>query len=188
MDNLINDLLAYSRVSRAELVLQPVDLSSVVSVALAQVDANLKARGAEVVVEEPLSSVLGHHATLVQVVANLVSNAVKFVAPGVQPHVRLWVEDMGVAAAEIGPAVPGDDAWLRLWVEDNGIGIAPEHQERVFRIFERLHGLETYPGTGIGLAIVRRAMERMDGRAGVESIVGQGSRFWAELHRPRSTQ
>jgi signal transduction histidine kinase len=64
---------------------------------------------------------------------------------------------------------------------DNGIGIAPEHQERIFRVFERLHGNETYPGTGIGLAIVRKGLERMGGRSGVESQPDQGSRFWIAL-------
>jgi signal transduction histidine kinase len=70
---------------------------------------------------------------------------------------------------------------VRLWVEDNGIGIAREHQPKLFRVFERLHGREDYPGTGIGLAIVRRALERMGGSAGVESAPGEGSRFWIEL-------
>jgi signal transduction histidine kinase len=73
------------------------------------------------------------------------------------------------------------DGRVRLWVEDNGIGIAPEHHERVFRVFERLHAAEEYPGTGIGLAIVRKGAERMGGRAGLESTPGQGSRFWIEL-------
>ncbi len=65
-------------------------------------------------------------------------------------------------------------------MEDNGIGIAPEHQDRIFRVFERLHGSEMYPGTGIGLAIVAKGMERMGGRAGVESSPGKGSKFWIE--------
>ena len=70
---------------------------------------------------------------------------------------------------------------IRLWIEDNGIGIAPEHQARIFRIFERLHGRESYSGNGIGLAIVEKAITRMNGRVGVESAPGQGSRFWFEL-------
>jgi signal transduction histidine kinase len=70
---------------------------------------------------------------------------------------------------------------VRLWVEDNGIGIASEHRERIFRVFERLHRAEEYPGTGIGLAIVERAIVRMGGTVGVESEPGQGSRFWVEL-------
>ncbi|MCC5641028.1 sensor histidine kinase [Nostoc sp. CHAB 5844] len=72
-------------------------------------------------------------------------------------------------------------SWIKLWIADNGIGIAPEHQERIFRVFERLHGIEVYPGTGIGLAIVRKALERMGGLYGVESQLGAGSRFWIAL-------
>jgi signal transduction histidine kinase len=70
---------------------------------------------------------------------------------------------------------------VRLWIEDNGIGVAPEHHERIFGVFERLHRATDYPGTGIGLAIVRKAVERMGGRVGVESALGKGSRFWVEL-------
>jgi PAS domain S-box-containing protein len=167
MDTLIEDLLAYSRLSRADLALRPVALGAVVSDVLADLKESLEERQAEVRVEEPLPEVIGHRATLAQAVANLVSNAVKYVAPGTRPRVRVWVE--------------GRDGWVRLWVEDNGIGIAPEHQDRVFRVFERLHGSETYPGTGVGLAVVRKGLERMAGRSGVESELGRGSRFWIEL-------
>src|SRR6185369_2124291 len=71
---------------------------------------------------------------------------------------------------------------IRLWVEDNGVGIAPNCQDQIFRLFTRLHG-EKYPGTGIGLAIVQKAVERMDGRSGLESTPGQGSGFWFELRK-----
>jgi signal transduction histidine kinase len=104
------------------------------------------------------------------VMTNLLTNGIKFVAPGVQPHLRIWSEER--------------DDWVRLWLRDNGIGIAPEYQERIFRIFERLHGVETYPGTGLGLSIVRKAIERMGGHVGVESALGQGSTFWVELCKP----
>jgi signal transduction histidine kinase len=128
---------------------------------------------------------------------NLLTNAIKFVNPGVQPQVRVWAEEVTTAGEPGGageensiqnpkskiqnPYGPSSSKWLRLWVEDNGIGIAPEHQQRIFRVFERLHGMETYAGTGIGLAIVRKGVERMGGHIGVESHVGQGSRFWIQL-------
>jgi signal transduction histidine kinase len=70
---------------------------------------------------------------------------------------------------------------VRLWIEDNGIGIPAEYQERIFEVFERLHGPDAYAGTGIGLAIVRRGVERMGGQVGVVSAPGQGSRFWIAL-------
>ncbi len=75
--------------------------------------------------------------------------------------------------------------FIRLWVADNGIGISPEHQKRIFRVFERLHGVEAYPGTGIGLAIVYKGVERMGGLVGVESQLGKGSRFWIQLKSVR---
>ncbi|HAJ63652.1 MAG TPA: ATP-binding protein [Cyanobacteria bacterium UBA8543] len=74
---------------------------------------------------------------------------------------------------------------VRLWIQDNGIGIAPEYHERIFRVFERLHGVETYSGTGIGLAIVRKGIERLSGQVGVESRPNQGSCFWIELPQVR---
>jgi PAS domain S-box-containing protein len=167
MDLLIADLLAYSRLSRAAIGVQPVALDAAMASALAQVEAELRQRQAQVHVTSELPRVMAHHATLVQVVANLLTNAAKFVAPNTRPEVAVWAEACG--------------PWTRLWVADNGIGIAPEHRERIFGVFERLHGVETYPGTGIGLAIVRKGMERLGGRVGLESTVGRGSRFWIEL-------
>ena len=74
-----------------------------------------------------------------------------------------------------------------MWIEDNGIGIAPEYYQRIFRVFERLHGVESYPGTGIGLAIVRKGVERMGGGVGIESQANGGSRFWIELPKAVSS-
>src|SRR5205814_410056 len=94
---------------------------------------------------------------------NLLENALKFVPPEKAPAIRIIAELRG-------------NHW-RIWVRDNGIGIANEHQQRIFRIFERLHGIEEYPGTGIGLALVQKAAERMNGAVGVESALGEGSAF-----------
>ena len=169
MDTLIQDLLAYSRLSRTDLELKAVDLALVVSDVKHQLESDLQENKVELAVEGVLPAVLGHRATLGQVMGNLVSNAIKFVAPGVRPRVRIRAEESG--------------DFFRLWVEDNGIGVALEHQERIFRIFERLHGVETYPGTGIGLAIVQKGVERLGGRVGLESAPGEGSRFWIELKK-----
>ena len=169
MDTLIQDLLAYSRLSRAQMLLQPLDLRSVMAQIRTHTEGEFRDREAsvEVAIPEAFPHVMAHPTTLVQVVTNLLTNAVKFVGSGVRPHVRVWAEER--------------DEWGRLWVEDNGIGIAPEHHDRIFRVFERLHGSEMYPGTGIGLAIVAKGTERMGGRAGVESTPGKGSKFWIEL-------
>jgi signal transduction histidine kinase len=130
---------------------------------------NLKMQesNASVVVEKPIPEVLGNRTILSQIVSNLLSNAVKFVAPGIKPKIKIRAEYY--------------DNSVRLWVEDNGIGIEPEYQQRIFRLFERLHSAEEYPGTGIGLAIVAKGAERMGGKTGVESAPGKGSRFWVEL-------
>jgi signal transduction histidine kinase len=167
MDELIRDLLAYSRVSRAELKLVRVPLTPVAHSALAELSGALRARNASVHVDEPLPTVMGHPATLSQVLTNLLGNGLKFVPPERTPELRVHAER--------------HNGQVRLWVEDNGIGIAPEHQARIFRVFERLHSNDDYPGTGIGLAIVRKAVERMGGQVGVESSLGHGSRFWVEL-------
>jgi signal transduction histidine kinase len=177
MDALIQDLLVYSRLSRTDLRLQPVDLSAVMTDVLTQLEMTIVEQQAEIRLAEPFPHVIGHHATLVQIVTNLMTNAMKFVAPGVQPYVQVWAEITTTSTAQ--KAEKG--RWVRFWVEDNGIGIAPEQHERVFQIFERLHGIETYPGTGVGLAIVRKGAIRMGGDAGIESSPGQGSKFWIEL-------
>jgi len=167
MDVLISDLLAYSRLSRAQIQLQPVELDGVVAIALKQLNAQIQERQAEIAIDSPLPSVMAHRVTLVQVIANLIGNAIKFVEPEVHPIVQI--------SAQV------EENSIRLWIVDNGIGIAPQHQDRIFRVFERLHGVETYPGTGIGLAIVRKGLERMGGHAGVESQLDRGSRFWIAL-------
>lgn len=166
MDRLIQDILTYSRLSRREIQLQPVSLDRLARDIVRQY-LDMGSVQAQVSVEGPLLSVLGHEASLSQAISNLLSNALKFVAPGSTPKVRLRTEQRN-----------GD---VRLWVEDNGIGIKPEYQHRLFSVFERVHPEKKYEGTGIGLAIVRKAAERMGGKVGVESDGLAGSRFWIQL-------
>ena len=173
MDALMRDLLAYSRLAREDVAARSLDTRLVVREAQDMIQGELDERKAVLEVAEPLQPVLGHHSTLVQAIANLLSNAAKFVAPGVQPRIRIRTERRGTL--------------VRLWVEDNGIGIAPANHEKIFRVFERLNGVGTYPGTGIGLAIVRRAVDRMGGTSGVLSQTGEGSRFWIDLPAGEST-
>ncbi|MCM0081515.1 PAS domain S-box protein [Geomonas sp. Red32] len=169
MDLLIQDLLAYSRLSRQEIQLETVSLSQVVAEALRQLDLVAGGKQYRLEVRGELPEVAGHPTVLVQVLLNLLTNAIKFVPGGVHPRLRISAEQ--------------GERYCRLYVEDNGIGIPAEHQERIFNIFERLHPIESYPGTGVGLAIVRRAVNRLGGRIGVESRAGEGSRFWIELPR-----
>ncbi len=167
MNRLIDDLLEYSRLGRQDLILGPVGLDAAVADALEQLAGVLADSGARVDVQTPLPAVRAHLPTLSRVIQNLLANAVKFVPPGRTPRVRID------AAAGHGQ--------VRLTVQDNGIGIAPEHHRRVFQVFERLHSHDKYPGTGIGLAIVRRSLERLGGDCGVESQPGGSSRFWITL-------
>jgi signal transduction histidine kinase/CheY-like chemotaxis protein len=176
MDALIGDLLDWSRLDRAEIQRTPVHLADVIADALARNAEAIEQAGAEVTVGVPpgLPTVNGHHAMLVQALEHLIVNGLKFVTPGTRA--RLHVE------AVAGPAGVG------VSVTDSGIGIAPQHFERIFQPFERLHRQDTYPGTGVGLAIARRAVERLGGRVGVSSRPGHGSRFWFELPTPESEQ
>ncbi|MUG97678.1 PAS domain-containing protein [Scytonema sp. UIC 10036] len=167
MSALVHDLLTYSRLSREEIKLVPVNLLQVVEDAKTLLTSELRKREANLKVEQPLPAVIGHHGTVLQIVVNLLSNAAKFVAVGVKPQIRIWAEEEGER--------------VRLWIEDNGIGIEPQYQERIFGVFERLHSWEIFSGTGIGLAIVRKGAERLGGWAGVDSVPNQGSRFWVKF-------
>jgi PAS domain S-box-containing protein len=168
MDLLITGALNYNRAVREEVALQPVELGPLLRSMLRCYPEFEPAR-AEVRLEGDFPPVLANEAGLTQCFSNLLGNAVKFAKPGTKPEVRVWAE------------VRGEPAKVRVWVEDQGIGIPPgESQEKIFRMFQRLHGSE-YGGTGMGLALVRKVVERMGGRVGVESELGQGSRFWIEL-------
>lgn len=171
MDNLIHDLLAFSRLGREQVQLGPVALGPLMTEILRE----MRLEGNPVVVEDLLGSVIGNRVLLGQVFSNLLSNALKFVVSGVKPAVRVWAEEES-------------NGWIRTWVEDNGIGIAPQYHEKIFQVFERLNEASAYPGTGIGLAIVRRAMNRMGGNVGVLSSEGKGSRFWISLPKVGGTK
>jgi signal transduction histidine kinase len=167
MDGLIGSLLSYAKISRADITVERLDLTSVVRDALDPLKAELDHRHAELRVEEPLGCVMGHRSSLSQAINNLISNAIKFIRAGQNPMVLVRSELR--------------HGRRRLWVEDNGIGIGESDRERIFRPFERLHGQKEYAGHGIGLAIVQRAAERQGGSVGLESEPGKGSRFWIEL-------
>jgi signal transduction histidine kinase len=167
MNQLISDLLVYGRLTHSELPSQSVDLTDAVEKVLGHAAPQIEERHAEVDVDKPLPKVCGDPPVIDQVIENLITNAIKFVPPERQPRIHVYARHHH------------DN--IRLCVEDNGIGIPHEHRRKIFRPFERLQPAKDYPGTGIGLAIVQRGIEKMGGRVGVKSAPEQGSCFWVEL-------
>ena len=167
LDRLIQDVLSYTRILHSPLPIEPVDLDRLVR-DIIETYPNGQSTKPQIEIKGRLPWVLGNEALLTQCVSNLLSNGAKFVSPGTTPHMEISAQPMA-------------DATVRVSFKDNGIGIAPENHERIFRMFERIHPAAEYEGTGIGLTIVRKAIERMDAQVGIESEVGRGSRFWIQL-------
>jgi PAS domain S-box-containing protein len=168
LDGLITDVLQYSRISRGEMPLEKVDLERLTR-EIVETYPEFRMCGARIIIESPIPAVIGNGAALTQTLSNLISNACKYVRPEVVSEIRIHGKRSG--------------SLVRLYVEDNGIGISEEGQKRIFHMFHRLNPASTFEGTGLGLTIVRRAVERMGGKVGVESELGKGSRFWIELKR-----
>ncbi|HYE30795.1 MAG TPA: ATP-binding protein [Methylomirabilota bacterium] len=166
LDSLVQDILTFSRFSKSDVQISPLDPEPLIRQVLESY-SELHPANAEIVVRPPFLRVKGHEAFLTQCISNVLTNAVKFVAPGTRPRVEIWNEPI--------------DGSVRVYFRDNGVGIDPSHQQRIFRIFERGPEAENYDGTGIGLAIVHKAVERMGGKVGLESQPGRGSTFWIEL-------
>jgi signal transduction histidine kinase len=167
MDLLIRDVLSYSQVVLGKASLSQIDLDVLVREIVRDYPAFQPER-ADIAIVGTLHPVLANTALLTLCVSNLLGNAVKFVPKETKPRVRIWSEAIG-------------EEWIKLVVEDAGIGIAEEHMGRIWGMFERLHHNDDYEGTGIGLSVVKRAIERMHGQVGVESRPGFGSRFWIQL-------
>lgn len=167
LNTLIKDLLTYSRLGSNEIELQAVNLKEVVTQVVADLQPFVEEAEGEIILERLSQTAMGDRSILIQAILNLITNAIKFVPQSTRPKILIWAEQR--------------DRWIRLWVEDNGIGISPEEGQKIFDIFIRLHDSKTYPGTGVGLAFVKRGIERLQGRVGVESKVNRGSKFWLEL-------
>jgi PAS domain S-box-containing protein len=166
MDELIVDALSYNKIVRERFTLAPVDSDGLLR-QLIESYPQFQDASQQISVEGPMPVVMGNPALLTQCFSNFLTNALKFVAPHRTPRVRIFAQE--------------HENRVRISVQDNGIGIDPHGQQKIFRMFQRLS--RDYEGTGIGLALVKKAAERMNGTVGVESEPGQGSRFWLELEK-----
>jgi PAS domain S-box-containing protein len=195
MDVLIRDMLDFSKVSRQEVLLSRVEIEPVIDNILGLRSASVRHA---VTICGPLHPVLGNSALLQQVLTNLIDNAIKFVPPKTEPKIAISTEVVAHSSPSTrssallfnsveSPAVAGEvpegkpSRQVRIWVKDEGIGIPATAHQKIFGIFERGATVEVYEGTGMGLAIVARAVQRMRGSCGVESEPGKGSHFWIEL-------
>jgi PAS domain S-box-containing protein len=173
LDRLVTDALNYNRVVRQELPITPIEVGKLMR-GMLEVYPDLQPAAADITIDFNELVVLGNESLLTQVFGNLLGNAVKFVPPGVRPHIRVHAQS----------SPPNHPTSTFIYVEDNGIGIPKEAHEKIFLMFQRMHRENEYPGTGIGLAIVKKAIERMGGQVGLESEPGHGCRFWIELPAP----
>jgi PAS domain S-box-containing protein len=172
METLINDLLQYSKLSSLELTLLPTDTNEAIHVVLISLSEVIRKKNAIVKVKKGLPDVLAFMPVLVRVFTNLITNSLNFVEAGAIPVIT------------ISGSTREDKALIMI--KDNGIGIPKEKHKVIFEVFERLHGIESYPGNGIGLSIVKKAMERMGGKVSVTSSPGKGSTFELELRSAQS--
>jgi signal transduction histidine kinase len=163
MQRLINDLLSYSRITTRDKPFKPVDCNEALESALDNLKMVIE-KEQVVVTHDPLPTIVADGTQLVQLFQNLISNAIKFRREAVPPRVHL--------------SATRDDREWRLAIRDNGIGIDPQYADRIFVIFQRLHTIADYPGTGIGLALCKKIVERHGGRIWMESQPGHGATFY----------
>ncbi|MBA4150550.1 MAG: PAS domain-containing protein [Verrucomicrobia bacterium] len=159
LDLLIQDVLAYSKVAKGEFQLLPVDLDTLIP----EIIQSFNYQNTRITINHPLPKVMGHEPLITQIISNLVGNAVKFTVPGATPEVCIYGEPF--------------DGMVRIWVQDDGIGIDPSHFKQIFVIFGRVYSNKQFEGTGIGLAIVKKAVERLGGQIGLESELVSGGKL-----------
>lgn len=166
MQELVSDLLSYAQIINADLVPESTEGDKALRESLANLDGAVRSSGATVEAG-PLPTVSVHRMHLQQLFQNLIGNAIKYRSKDRVPHIRVAAEQR-------------DGVW-QFSISDNGIGIKPEYRETVFGLFKRLHGGDEYSGTGIGLAICQRIVDRYGGRIWLESELGEGSTFFFTL-------
>jgi signal transduction histidine kinase len=169
LDRLIQDVLSYTRILHLPLPMEPVNLDRLVRDIIETYPHDLPI-APQIQIQGRLPDVLGNEALLTQCFSNLLANGVKFVPAGTTPKLQISAESLG-------------ESEVRIWIKDNGIGIAPGNHARIFRLFERINPETEFEGTGIGLTIVRKAIDRMGAGIGIESELGKGTRFWLQFKK-----
>lgn len=185
MEKLIQDLLNYSRVQTQGAEFESTDCNQVIESVLANLDSVIQQRGA-VITCEHLPIVMADGIQLVQLFQNLIGNALKFSSPEVAPEIKIAAQLRQKSSpssyeSAIVPPIPPEPTEFNEWVfrvQDNGIGIESAYFERIFKVFQRLHTSEEYPGTGIGLSICQKIVEHHGGQVWVESSLGVGTTFY----------
>ncbi|MBP7960684.1 MAG: PAS domain S-box protein [Caldilineaceae bacterium] len=170
MGQLIDDLLTYSRLGRAGVRREPVSLADLMHEISTNMGSLVSESRGTLKITQNLPTVMGDQTLLNQIFTNLVENALKYHQPDAPPQIVIDLHGDDT-----------DDLYALISVTDNGIGVPPEYGDKIFNIFQRLHSEEAYPGTGIGLATVKKAVDLLGGQVWVESQVGKGSTFWVKL-------
>ncbi|GAB4050325.1 PAS domain-containing sensor histidine kinase [Spirosoma litoris] len=181
MSTLIKDLLAYSRISTRQQAFGPVSLGTIVADVLTMLEWDISQSGAQISVE-PLPVIKGDESQLGQLFQNLLTNAIKFVAPGQSPQIRIeYIQrSLGELPPDVKPSVEAS-IYHQITIKDNGIGFDEKYADRIFQVFQRLHSKQEYAGTGVGLAICQRVVENHGGAIKASSQPGQGASFQVYL-------
>jgi PAS domain S-box-containing protein len=172
MNQMIEDLLNYSRLGRQSIVMQKINVKQAITTALSDLSAQIQESHAAILtpsIDDHLEF-WGDPTLIQQILSNLIGNAIVYTRPDTNPEIEIEIEPQ--------------EKWIYLRIKDHGIGIEEKYFGKIFNIFQRLHTEEEYPGSGIGLALVKKAVERLDGDITVESTVDRGSSFCVKLHRP----
>jgi hypothetical protein len=167
MGRLIEDLLTYSRLERQEMIPDRLELRPLIAAVVEQKQHEVAGRGIDFVLEVNGGTAVADARGLAQALRNYLDNAIKFTRDAATPRIEVGAQE--------------NEHGCRIWVRDNGVGFDMKYHDRIFEIFQRLHRDEEYTGTGVGLAIVRKAAERMGGRAWAESEPGRGATFYLEI-------
>jgi light-regulated signal transduction histidine kinase (bacteriophytochrome) len=175
MQSLIQDILKLARVTSRALPFVPCDLNRVIAGVAADLEVMIAQSGAGLIID-PLPTLMADQAQMRQLFQNLIQNSLKFHTHGVPPEIRVTARQLLNSEADL-PGCPPDESLVEIVVRDNGIGFDPQFAEKIFVVFQRLHSRTEFEGTGIGLALCRKIVERHRGKIVATSLPGHGATF-----------